>query len=134
MNLNASIRINRPKIGQTFNPFVSIVGITDVLKDKAVSFEVNGDTEVIERIEAMHQAFREKGYAPILKVTGGTVSPTPSMVSDGGIRRPQTWAGKPVHPLQGDVTFTVVGKAKLPSAKPAETLLDDATAILDAAE
>lgn len=133
MKLNASIRINRPKAGgSVFNPFASITGTSDSIADKSLSFDVNGDADTINKIEAVHQAFREKGYAPVLEVTGGTISAVPEMVSDGGIRRPQTWAGRPVHAIQGDVKFTVVGKVKLPSATPSDTLLADATAILDA--
>lgn len=133
MRINASIRINRPKLGGTqFNPFASVVGLSDTHKDVGVTFDVNGSTETIDQIEAVAQAFREKGYAPVIEVTGGTLRANPEMVSDGGVRRPQTWAGKPVHRLDGEVTFTVVGKSQLPTAKPAASLLADATAILDA--
>jgi hypothetical protein len=132
MKINASIRVNRPQPGgKVFEPFASVVGTHEDGK-RSVEFTVNGDKDTIDRVEAVASEFRAKGYSPVLSVVGGTVSETPEMVTDAGLRRPATWAGKPIHRITGEITFTVVGKELLPTAKPAATLLADATAILDA--
>lgn len=131
MKIKASIRIVRALAGapKQFSPFAAIVGLTET--GKAVTFDVNADSDTIDKIEAVQQAFREKGYGCELAVEGGTVSENPESVVEGGVRRSQTWAGKPVHKLYGDISFNVVGKYSLPKVSVKDTFLADATAILD---
>lgn len=118
------------KKGTPYAAFIHVRGTSPGITDKAFEFTVN-EPKAVEELASIGHAFSEKRVAPVLEITGGTIAAVPTMTTDGGIRRAQTWAGRPVHSIDGKITYDVVGKEPLPTAEPAADLLAKATKILD---
>ena len=135
MKIEANIRtaVN----GETGNKFISGVALIQG-GDKSLEFTVN-DTESnpdqVEVLASIAAAFKAKRLMPVLEITGGEISEKPLTVAAQGTTpaHVKTWAGKPVHKLQGAFTWTVVDAVALPpipQGEMAPDALDKATEIL----
>jgi hypothetical protein len=133
MKITAAIMINVREAKQGPNAgskFADIVGLlTD--KSKAIEFDVNGDA--VADLSAFADLCRTKRVSPIVEIECASINDVPSTVEDKatGVRRPRTWAGKPRHALQGNVTLVrVVGTEPLPEVTVAETFMSSAAEAL----
>lgn len=125
LTLNAQLR-QASKGPNQGSKFLSCVGLLDD-RGGAIEFDVNGPA--VETVSGLCDAFRSKGFAPIvtMDVDGITETPVNVPATTTAPAHVRTWAGKPVFRLVGSAKITaVVGKERLPTV---EAAIDPAAAL-----